>query len=45
MADVALLTCAASPHGATVPRYDVQSAALVIVTVKMLFGMDDATEW
>ncbi|XP_075873325.1 TATA box-binding protein-associated factor RNA polymerase I subunit B isoform X2 [Nelusetta ayraudi] len=46
MADAALLTCASSPpRGTAVPRYDMQSAALVIVTVKMLFGMDDATEW
>jgi len=27
------------------PRYDVQAAALVIVTMKLLFGLDDHTEW
>lgn len=27
------------------PRYDVQTAALVIVTMKLLFGLDDRTEW
>ncbi|KAF7651367.1 hypothetical protein LDENG_00111810 [Lucifuga dentata] len=27
------------------PRYDLQAAALIIVTMKLLFGMDDHTEW
>lgn len=27
------------------PRYDVQAAALIIVTMKLLFGLDDHTEW
>uniref|UniRef100_UPI0037E73436 TATA box-binding protein-associated factor RNA polymerase I subunit B n=1 Tax=Semicossyphus pulcher TaxID=241346 RepID=UPI0037E73436 len=27
------------------PRYDVQAAALVIVTMKLVFGLDDHTEW
>lgn len=27
------------------PRYDVQTAALIIVTMKLLFGLDDHTEW
>ncbi|KAM4529373.1 TATA box-binding protein-associated factor RNA polymerase I subunit B isoform 1-T1 [Fundulus diaphanus] len=27
------------------PAYDLQAAALLIVTVKVLFGLDDQTEW
>ncbi|XP_056261118.1 TATA box-binding protein-associated factor RNA polymerase I subunit B isoform X1 [Seriola aureovittata] len=27
------------------PRYDVQTAALIIVTMKLIFGMDDHSEW
>lgn len=27
------------------PRYDVRAAALIIVTIKVIFGMDDSTEW
>ncbi|XP_040919755.1 TATA box-binding protein-associated factor RNA polymerase I subunit B isoform X2 [Toxotes jaculatrix] len=27
------------------PRYDVQTAALIIVTMKFIFGLDDHTEW
>ncbi|KAK9531980.1 hypothetical protein VZT92_011365 [Zoarces viviparus] len=27
------------------PRYDVQTAALIIVTMKLIFGLDDHTEW
>ncbi|XP_018544251.1 TATA box-binding protein-associated factor RNA polymerase I subunit B [Lates calcarifer] len=27
------------------PRYDVQSAAVIIVTMKVIFGLDDHTEW
>ncbi|KAM8831742.1 TATA box-binding protein-associated factor RNA polymerase I subunit B isoform 2-T2 [Spinachia spinachia] len=29
----------------SLPRYDVQTASLIIVTVKLLFGLDDRTEW
>ncbi|XP_023808948.1 TATA box-binding protein-associated factor RNA polymerase I subunit B [Oryzias latipes] len=29
----------------TLPRYDLQAAALIIVTMKLLFGLDDHTEW
>nr|XP_040026168.1 TATA box-binding protein-associated factor RNA polymerase I subunit B [Gasterosteus aculeatus aculeatus] len=29
----------------SLPRYDVQTAALIIVTMKLLFGLDDRTEW
>ncbi|KAM6915490.1 TATA box-binding protein-associated factor RNA polymerase I subunit B [Xenentodon cancila] len=27
------------------PRYDVQTGALIIVTMKVIFGLDDHTEW
>ncbi|KAM7395871.1 hypothetical protein PAMA_007244 [Pampus argenteus] len=27
------------------PRYDMQAAALIIVTLKLLFGLDDHSEW
>lgn len=27
------------------PRYGVQTAALIIVTMKVVFGVDDLTEW
>ncbi|XP_014855116.1 PREDICTED: TATA box-binding protein-associated factor RNA polymerase I subunit B isoform X2 [Poecilia mexicana] len=27
------------------PRYDLQAAALIIVTIKVIFGLDDHTEW
>lgn len=27
------------------PRYDLQAAALIIVTMKVMFGLDDHTEW
>ncbi|CAB1440518.1 unnamed protein product [Pleuronectes platessa] len=27
------------------PRYDMQTAAVIIVTMKLLFGLDDHTEW
>lgn len=37
-------TCGGSAHPA-VPRYDVQTAALIIVTMKLLFGLNDHTEW
>lgn len=26
-------------------RYDLQAAALIIVTMKLLFGLDDHSEW
>ncbi|XP_061610524.1 TATA box-binding protein-associated factor RNA polymerase I subunit B isoform X1 [Phyllopteryx taeniolatus] len=29
----------------TLPNYDIQAAALIIVTMKFLFGLDDHTEW
>ncbi|XP_023152896.1 TATA box-binding protein-associated factor RNA polymerase I subunit B [Amphiprion ocellaris] len=44
MADQTLHTF--DPHSCPVlPRYDVQTAALIIVTMKFLFGLDDQTEW
>ncbi|XP_035473145.2 TATA box-binding protein-associated factor RNA polymerase I subunit B isoform X2 [Scophthalmus maximus] len=27
------------------PLYDVQAAALIVITMKLIFGMDDHTEW
>ncbi|CAL8314167.1 unnamed protein product [Lota lota] len=30
---------------ARLPFYDVQAAALIVVTLKMLFGVDDCSEW
>ncbi|CAL8316464.1 unnamed protein product [Merluccius merluccius] len=30
---------------AHLPFYDVQAAALIVVTLKLLFGMDDCSEW
>lgn len=27
------------------PRYDVQTVALIIVTMKLIFSLDDHTEW
>lgn len=44
LADEALHTCDGS-SGAVVPRYDIQAAALIVVTMKLLFGVDDLTEW
>ncbi|XP_061785982.1 TATA box-binding protein-associated factor RNA polymerase I subunit B [Nerophis lumbriciformis] len=29
----------------TLPQYDVQAAVLIIVTMKLVFGLDDRTEW
>lgn len=29
----------------TLPQHDLQSAALIIVTMKLLFGADDHAEW
>lgn len=44
MMDPRLHTCgSASPS--VVPRYDAQAAALIVVTVKLLYGLDDQTEW
>lgn len=44
MADQMLHTLDASSCP-VLPRYDVQTAALIIVTMKLLFGLDDHTEW
>lgn len=44
MADQTLHTLDASSCP-VLPRYDVQTAALIIVTMKLLFGLDDHTEW
>lgn len=44
MMDPKLHTCGYSSHSA-VPLYDVQTAALIIVTMKLLFGLNDQTEW
>lgn len=27
------------------PKYDLRTAALIIVTMKILFGLDDHSEW
>lgn len=42
--DPQVLTCGASSPTA-VPLYDAQTAALIIITMKLLFGLDDQTEW
>ncbi|KAM9778895.1 TATA box-binding protein-associated factor RNA polymerase I subunit B isoform X1 [Syngnathus typhle] len=44
MADMTCVTSEPSSHAA-LPRYDVQAAALIIVAIKLLFGLDDRTEW
>ncbi|XP_068609983.1 TATA box-binding protein-associated factor RNA polymerase I subunit B [Brachionichthys hirsutus] len=44
MADETHNTCSRF-SGAALPRYDLQAAALIIVTMKLLFGLDDHTEW
>nr|XP_057930841.1 TATA box-binding protein-associated factor RNA polymerase I subunit B [Doryrhamphus excisus] len=44
MAEAALHTVHPSRRY-TLPQYDVQAAALIIVTMKLVFGMDDRTEW
>lgn len=44
MMDPKLHTCGCSAHP-TVPLYEVQTAALIIVTMKLLFGLNDQTEW
>ncbi|KAM6992110.1 TATA box-binding protein-associated factor RNA polymerase I subunit B [Tautogolabrus adspersus] len=44
MADQTLHTLDPSSRPA-LPRYDVQTAALLIVTMKLVFGLDDHTEW
>ncbi|XP_062293752.1 TATA box-binding protein-associated factor RNA polymerase I subunit B [Scomber scombrus] len=33
------------PARSILPRYDLQAAALIIVTLKLLFGLDDHSEW
>lgn len=44
MMDPRLHTCgSASP--AAVPLYDAQAAALIVVAMKLLYGLDDQTEW
>ncbi|XP_072218175.1 TATA box-binding protein-associated factor RNA polymerase I subunit B [Leuresthes tenuis] len=44
MADASRLTF--SPESEFVlPRYDILTAALIIVTMKVIFGLDDSTEW
>lgn len=46
MDDVGLVDSTADPtSGCTLPQYDVQTAALIIVTMKLIFGLDDHTEW
>lgn len=44
LGDEALHTCG---HSASrvLPRYDVQTAAIIVVTMKLLFGLDDLGEW
>ncbi|XP_051909601.1 TATA box-binding protein-associated factor RNA polymerase I subunit B isoform X1 [Hippocampus zosterae] len=44
MADV---TCGPSEASSrpVLPQYDVRTAALAVVTLKLLFGLDDHTEW
>ncbi|XP_054618487.1 TATA box-binding protein-associated factor RNA polymerase I subunit B isoform X2 [Dunckerocampus dactyliophorus] len=44
MAEAALHTVDPSRRY-TLPQYDVQAAALIIVTMKLVFGLDDRTEW
>ncbi|XP_074471961.1 TATA box-binding protein-associated factor RNA polymerase I subunit B [Sebastes fasciatus] len=44
MADQSLHTFDLLAHP-VLPRYDVQTAALVVVTMKLVFGLDDHTEW
>ncbi|XP_029903534.1 LOW QUALITY PROTEIN: TATA box-binding protein-associated factor RNA polymerase I subunit B [Myripristis murdjan] len=43
--DEALLTFDPRPSRPALPAYDLQAAALIIVTMKLLFGLDDHTEW
>ena len=33
------------PMKSDLPRYDLQTAAAIIVTMKLLFGFNDRTEW
>ncbi|XP_041831440.1 TATA box-binding protein-associated factor RNA polymerase I subunit B isoform X2 [Melanotaenia boesemani] len=44
MADPRGFTINPQSHG-ILPRYEVQTAALIIVTMKLIFGLDDHTEW
>lgn len=38
-----LYTCGSAPPA--LPLYDVQTAAHILVTMKLLYGLDDWTEW
>lgn len=38
-----LYTCGSTPPA--LPLYDVQTAAHILVTMKLLYGLDDRTEW
>lgn len=38
-----LYTCGSAPP--VLPLYDAQAAAHILVTVKLLYGLDDRTEW
>lgn len=44
LGDEALHTCGCSARP-VLPRYDVQTAAIIVVTMKLLFGLDDLGEW
>lgn len=44
MAEQALHTFDPDSHP-FLPRFDLQSVALIVVTMKVLFGLDDHTEW
>ncbi|XP_044232812.1 TATA box-binding protein-associated factor RNA polymerase I subunit B isoform X1 [Thunnus albacares] len=44
MADQTLHAFEPSSHP-VLPQYDMQAAALIIVTLKLLFGLDDHSEW
>ncbi|XP_030578173.1 TATA box-binding protein-associated factor RNA polymerase I subunit B [Archocentrus centrarchus] len=44
MADETLHTFDPHSHPA-LPQYDLQAAALIIITMKLFFGLDDHTEW
>lgn len=44
MMDQTIHTCVSLPRP-VVPLYDAQAAALIIVTMKLLFGLDDHAEW
>uniref|UniRef100_H3C9Y5 TATA box-binding protein-associated factor RNA polymerase I subunit B n=1 Tax=Tetraodon nigroviridis TaxID=99883 RepID=H3C9Y5_TETNG len=44
MMDARLHTAAAASPAA-LPRYDAQAAALIVVAMKLLYGLDDQSEW